>query len=79
MCDVVEGVNYELSTIELVVDAPHKAAGGSAAVELSGSGHTFDFEAAEPWAGSRRIHATAQGWREFKPRLVWAQLSPEGR
>ena len=73
MCDVVEGVNYELSTIELVVDAPHKAAGGSAAVE------TFDFEAAEPWAGSRRIHATAQGWREFKPRLVWAQLSPEGR
>ena len=78
MHEVFAGANYELYTVELVVDAKHKTVGGRGSVELSGSGQTFDFEGAESWDGSRRIHATAEGWREFQPKLVWTKPSSVG-
>ena len=69
--DTFKSANYELFSIEVVVVAEHRRVYGKDSVVLGGSGQEFPFSGAEPWTGSRRIHALAEGWRQFEPRLVW--------
>ncbi len=73
MYDVFEGANYELYTIELVVNAKHSSGGGSASIVVEGSGQEFPFEGAEAWTGTQRVHATVVGWRQFQTKLVWVE------
>lgn len=73
MRDVFEGANYELFTVELVVNAKLQSGGGSATVVVEGSGQEFPFEGAEAWTGIQRIHAMVVGWRQFQPKLVWVK------
>lgn len=73
MVDVFEGANYELYTVELVVNAEYRGGSGSPTVVVAGSGQEFAFEGSEAWAGIRRIHAMVEGLRQFQTKLVWVK------
>lgn len=70
--------NYELHTIEVVVDAKHRRGSAGNQIVVQATGEEFAFSGAEAWTGSRRIHVMAEGWKEFEPKLVWVKPSSFG-